>query len=353
MLLSRCRPWLFLSLVTFAVPVVGTSPARAEEVTKQEARALFQEALALVAAGDYATALEKLQRVATFRRTPQVAFYIGVCHEKTGKLVMALGEYRIALADAQSTGAMDVVSEATEAIAKLEPRIPLLTIHKGEGAQTATISVDGKTLGDPAIGKPMPFDPGTRTVIAQAPGYAPFRQEVRLGEGEKASIDITMKRRSGGSAAAGTPPPVPEEKATPSETPSDDATSMTLGPETSSNTLAWVATGVGVVGLGASGYFFYQRNKAISDLDEICGGNRNACPSSLQKIYDDGKRDTLFGNIALGVGAVGVTTGVILFLASSGGSAEQQPKQPDQPGLAVRLAPPGDAWAGLTVDGRF
>jgi hypothetical protein len=352
MLLSRCRPWLLLSLVTFAVPVVGTSPARAEEVTKQEARALFQEALALVAAGDYATALEKLQRVATFRRTPQVAFYIGVCHEKTGKLVMALGEYRIALADAQSTGAADVVSEATEAIAKLEPRIPLLTIHKGEGAQTATISVDGKTLGDPAIGKPMPFDPGTRTVIAQAPGYSPFRQEVRLGEGEKVSIDVAMKRRSGGAVAAGTTTPPPSKEPAPSER-SSDATSMTLDPESGSNTLAWVATGVGVAGLGASGYFFYQRNKAISDLDEICGGNRNACPSSLQKIYDDGKRDTMIGNIALGVGVVGVTTGVILFLASSGSGAEQQPTQPDQPGLAVRLAPPGDAWAGLTVDGRF
>ncbi len=94
--------------------------AQAAELNKEQARALFQEALALVAAADYATALEKLQRVASYKRTPQVEFYIAVCHENMGKLVMALGEYRIAMADASTAAVTDVVSEAAAAIEKLE-----------------------------------------------------------------------------------------------------------------------------------------------------------------------------------------------------------------------------------------
>ncbi len=353
MLRSRSCPWLLCFCVALAAPayVGSATTARADTPTKQEARTLFQEALAHVAAGDHATALGKLERVAAFKRTPQVGFYIGFCHEKLGKLVMALGEYRIALADAQAAGANDVVAEAQEAIARVEPRIPRLTIHRGEGADTASISVDGKPLGDPAIGQPMPFDPGTRVVVAQASGFLPFRQEVRLAEGEKASIEVKMVKRSPGAAVAPTPPAPADPKdngAPPS------SASATLDTEGGSNTLAWVATGIGVVGLGASGYFLMQRSKAISDLDDACAGNRNACPTSMQDTYDNGKRDTMFANIAMGVGAAGLVTGAVLFLTSGGSSSGGELKQPDQPGLSVRVAPPSqDGWAGLRVDGRF
>ena len=349
MILRRSRTWVLATLVAVATVPAGvgmSSHAQAAELTKQQARELFQEALALVAAGDYASALNKLQRVASFKRTPQVVYYIGVCHEKTGKLVMALGEYRIALADARVAGADDVVTEATDAIAKLEPRIPMLTISKGEGAQAATITVDGKDLGDAAIDTPMPFDPGTRVVVAQASGYKPFRKEVKLGDGEKVSVEVTLQKRT---EVAGAVPPTDESSDQP-----EGADTGTIDTEGGSNALAWVATGVGVVGLGASAYFFTQRSKAISDLDEACGSDKNGCPTSMQSTYDDGKQNTMLGNIALGVGVVGVMTGVILFASSASGttSGGEQPTQPEQPSVGVRLSSPG-SWAGLSVDGRF
>lgn len=321
--------------------------AQATELTKDQARSLFQEALALVAAGDYAGALDKLQRVASYKRTPQVLYYIAVCHEKTGKLVMALGEYRIALADAQAIGADDVVTETKAAIENLEPRIPLLTISKGEGAAAATILVDGKEIGDTAVGLPMAFDPGTRVVVAQAPGYKPFRQEVKLAENEKASVEVTLEKRS----VPASPPP----SSSPTGVEDADAsaaidTDAGQGP----NTLAWLSTGVGVVGLGASAYFFSQRSKAISDLDDACGPDKNACPASMQSTYDDGKRDTTLANVTLGVGIVGVATGIILFASSGSAETGEQPQQPKQPGLAWRVVPqsPG-SWAGMSLDGRF
>ena len=351
--LRSTRNWVLASSLALAVPaaVCPAHHAQAAEITKEQARALFQEALALVAAGDYATALDKLQQVASFKRTPQVVYYIAVCHEKTGKLVMALGEYRIALADGQAAGAQDVVDEASAAIKNLEPRIPMLTIDKGEGAAAATILVDGKEIGDAAIGLPMPFDPGTRVVVAQASGYRPFRQEVKLAEGEKTAIEVSLKKRAPGAAVAPTPDSDGDDTA---EDPSASLDTKSL--DEGSNTLAWLTTGVGVVGLGASAYFFSQRSKAISDLDDACGSNKNACPASMESTYDDGKRDTLFANVALGVGVVGVATGIILFATSGSSSTEatEQPKQPDQPGLAWRVVPssPGSV-AGVSLDARF
>ncbi len=355
---SNPAPVLLLFAAAFAAPLatVGT-PAHAQELTKTQARARFQEALALVAAGDYATAFDKLEQVASYKRTPQVVFYIGVCHENMGKLVMALGEYRIALADGKAAGSQDVVSEAKAAIAKLEPRIPLLTITKGKGADAATIMVDGKEVGDAAIGAPMPFDPGTRVVVAQAPSHKPFRQEVKLGQREKVSIEVTLEKRGDGAEAplppAGeAPPPDTNEETSP---PKDGTVSTEDLADADSHTLAWLSTGIGVAGLGASAYFLSKRSQAISDLDEACGSNKNACPASMKSTYDDGKQHTMLANVALGVGVVGVATGIILFASGTGsGPSEEQPKQPDQPGLAWRVVPssPG-SWAGVSFDGRF
>ena len=342
----RCS-WLFAACVLASTPVlVGhVSPVQAEEkaLNTQQARALFQEALALVAAGDYPNALGKLERVASFKRTPQVVFYIAVCHEKMGKLVMALGEYRIAYADAEAAGASDVVSEAKDAITALEPRIPTLALTKGEGSQAAVIRVDGKELGDAILAEPMPFDPGTRVIEASASGYKPYRREVRLEEGKKTSITVTLEPVS-----AAVAPPVTDGR------PAEDKPDPTVGTSdvesASSSTLAWVSMGVGVVSLAASGFFYQRRSKAISDLDDVCGTDKDRCPASAQSTYDAGKRDTMIGNVALGVGVVGVVTGLILF--ASDGSSGEEPAQPKA--ASVRVTPSSQgAWAGMSLDGRF
>lgn len=331
---------------------VVVSDATAAELTVEQARGLFQEARALIAAGDYSNALLKLQQVAMYRRTPQVTYYIGFCREKTGKLLLALGEYRIALADAHATQAQDVVAEATAAIARVEPRISVLTVTKGQGAQTATIAVDGNTLGDPAIGKPMPLDPGTHVLTAQAPGYNPFRRVVTLGEGEHAEFEIMLHERSSksGGQAVSAQAQSPDDGLLSTDKKAD-AVQGKSGNKTL-NILAWVSTGVGVAAFGSSGYFFYKRSQAISDMDKLCNGDRDRCPAESRSTYDTGRLHTLLGNVAIGVGSAGVATGVVLFVLA--GTSKSKPiSQPDQPNVAVRIVTPEQGFTGLTVDGRF
>ncbi len=74
----------------------------------------------------------------------------------------------------------------------------------------------------------------------------------------------------------------------------------------------------------------------------------------MKKTYDTGKRDTLFANVALGVGAAGIVTGALLFIFSGGSQPDNTLTQPDQPGLSFSPQPPPQGgWAGVRMDGRF
>ena len=127
------------------------SHADASAQSKEEldkARAAFREGLALSAANNCAGALVKFKAVAAVKMTPQVAFNIAECEEKLGKLVSALGNYRLAQSAAVGDRkAKDVAANAAPRIASLEDRIPKFTIKRGKGAEAAKVELDGNELG--------------------------------------------------------------------------------------------------------------------------------------------------------------------------------------------------------------
>jgi hypothetical protein len=362
------RGWLLVAALTIvAVPsmLVFAPHAHADpaKLDATRARELFREALALEAAGDYASALSKLQQVASFKTTPQVSFNLGVCHEKLGKLVVALGHYRLALADAEQDPALKkVAAEATRALGELEPKIPSLTLKRGKGADNASVTVDGREVSSAAIGTPMMLDPGTHNVEANADGYQTFKNQVRLDTSEKATLEIVLTpgvsaavippAKSSASAAASTAPPPANASAAPSDIPADvppPASSSSGG--SGLRTAGWIALGVGVVGGITSGIFYAKRSSAVSDLNGMCGADKQSCPASARSTIDDGKSATLLGNVGLTVGAVGLVTGIILLVSAAGG--EEKPAAPPA-SSRIRLIPasPG-TWAGATLDARF
>ena len=109
--------------------------------TRQEldaARKQFQEGMALSAANNCSAALTKFRAVANVKMTAQVAFNIAECEERLGKLVSALGNYRLAASQAQGDPkAKDVASRVADRIDAVEARVPRLTIRRGKGADIA------------------------------------------------------------------------------------------------------------------------------------------------------------------------------------------------------------------------
>lgn len=370
MSLRSSRGWLLVAALTIgAAPsmLVFAPHAHADQakLDATSARELFREALALEAAGDYATALSKLQQVASFKTTPQVSFNLGVCHEKMGKLVVALGHYRLALADAAQDPALKkVAAEATRALGELEPKIPTLTLKRGKGADYATVTVDGREVNSAAVGTPMMLDPGTHNVEASADGFQNFKKQLRLDTSEKATLEIVLApgastpvlppAKSSASAAASTPPPPTSASAAPSDTSAGDVPAPASSSSGGSGlrTAGWIALGVGVIGGITSGVFYAKRSSAISDLNSMCGGDKQNCPAAAHSTIDDGKSATLLGNVGLAVGAVGLVTGIILLASSGGGSEKSAATPPASARIRLIPASPG-TWAGATLDARF
>jgi tetratricopeptide (TPR) repeat protein len=289
------------------------------------ARQKFQKALALQTAGDWAGALALLKEVAEIKTTPQVLFNIALCEENLGQLVAALGDYELAAADARAAGIAAVEAEALQRLERLRTRIPRVRIERGAGASRATVTLGGVELGESALGRDLPIDPGSHEVRAVVPGRAPFVQELRVAEGEVAAVMVEFEPPS-------PPKPAPETE---------------LESGSGQRTFGFVSGGLGLAGLAAAGVFYALRYDAQQDLDALCP-NRTACPAEGRPIAERGQQHTTYGNIALGVGVVGLATAAVLWLTDTSDEEQATSRTARRGFVSVGhpSAPLGATWTG-------
>jgi hypothetical protein len=327
--LRRIAAVFLLSIA--AVPVADAVAAEPTPQQIAKARETFRQGVSLEAANDWAGALSKFEDVAAVRMTPPVRFHIARCKHRLGKLLEALGEYRMAAHEASQSKdpkAPEVYREANEGLAEVEQKIPKLIIIRGKGSEIGSISLDGVALGESSIGKEVPVNPGGHTIEFSAEGKV-NKVVVTLAESETRKIDLIQEvAEPAAKPSASAPPPPPPPSAAP---PSGH------GP------WPWVAYGVGGASLIASGIFYALRSSAISDLESKCEGNK--CPASLQDTSDKGKTYTTVANVTLGIGIVGLAAGTILLL-TTGGKTEAPPKNETSSRTRLNLIVSGTGNAG-------
>ena len=152
------------SILAALVVSLAASGARADDAADlRRARERFKEGAALQAAGDFARALEAYKDVAQIKSTAQVRFNIATCEEKTGDYIRAMGSYRLALTEATKSNAKDIEKAVHQALADLEPRIPMLLVKRGDGAGVAEVTLDGRALANPLHRRRVPREPGAPT----------------------------------------------------------------------------------------------------------------------------------------------------------------------------------------------
>ncbi|WP_437819253.1 PEGA domain-containing protein [Sorangium sp. So ce1078] len=346
-----------LAAAALGAALLAAPPAGAQ--TKEElaaARVLFQEGVALSAANNCAAALAKFQEVANVRRTPQVLFNIAECEARLGKLVSALGNYRIAASAAEGDPrANDVTANVGARIEDLEARIPRLAIRRGDGALTATILLDGSALGASEMSGDIPVDPGPHVVTARIGDREVARETITLEERDAKIVEITIAEPPAAPPPAGELPPVAS---------ADAPASGAAAAAPPSKVPGLVVLGAGIASVAVGGVFLGLRGGTLTDLDALCGGDRS-CPPSARPIADRGRLYTGVAEAAIGLGVAGVAAGIVLLATSSGGAAE-----PDARARAARAAgrrgagegvrraevlprAPGADLAGLSVAGRF
>jgi hypothetical protein len=199
-------------------------------------------------------------------------------------------------------------------------------------AQLATVSVEIEAralVGDQEVGplrsaEPAVVAPGPVTVRLETPnGVTEEQIEVSAGEDKVLALQ----------------PPAPAPVATSTEAP---AAPPPPPSGIDQKVLAYVFGGVGVVGFATFGVFGMLNNQKYDDLKSSCDPN-GICPASLSDTGETGRMYQTLANVGLGVGAVGLVTGLTLFL-----TAPSDPTSEASRGPRIAVGP-----GSVRVDGRF
>jgi len=111
---------------------------------------------------------------------------LAFCHEGEGRTATAWAEYNDALTQARRDGRPEREQFASDRLRGLSSKLMLLAITLAPGAEVPglEVSLDGAVVGAAALGAASPVDPGTHTLAARAPGFAPWSAEVRVATGD-------------------------------------------------------------------------------------------------------------------------------------------------------------------------
>ena len=200
----------------------------------------------------------------------------------------------------------------------------------------------GDELPVAALGEPLPVDPGSVEIMAEAPGFQTERRTVVLGEGETTDVVIALQR-----SPATVPVSAPLHEQSPFAQGRDDAsTKLGLAPAsrqasgprpwTARKTAAVVVFGTGVLALGPAG---------ASALEER-GKMADASPYAPPRINAGSRESTSLARrvvilhaalVSLGVGAVLVGAGLYLLVTG-------QSSQPATVGAGLSSLLIGGQW---------
>jgi len=285
-----------------------------------EARSLFSEALSQEAAGDWAGALEKMQKVARVKLTPQVRYHLARCKEHLGRHTEALGEYRLAEAEAKKADAPEL-EEISRAREDLESRVPKLVVTLPAKAAGARVTLDGVELGPSQLGNEIPVNPGRHRLVAKL-GDREWQKRFKAVEGRIAEVNLKPPSGKGDASAE------------------DERGDAKPAAGEGGSSLPWIAAGVGAVGLIGAGVFYGLHIGAENELETSCRGS--VCPESAKETQESSDRYRVLSQVSLGVGAVGLGAATILWLTGGSSSEEKASARigvaPSGRGVAVRAS---------------
>ncbi|HEU4578835.1 MAG TPA: hypothetical protein VFS67_11310 [Polyangiaceae bacterium] len=206
-------------------------------------------------------------------------------------------------------------------------------------SQAVSLKIDGREVPDPLSGKAINLDPGKHELVLERPGAEPITRTILAQQGvQNRSVEIRLASAS---------------------LPGDGSSSVDLDSAGSASsptrTAAYVAWGVGAVGLGAFAVLGTLARTDKDRFEEECA-NQTSIPANvrpgvcLDTTLDDRKstyeREEVMADVGLLTGIIGAATGTVLFILSKDDSAPA--KSDDSASLHLDVSPTlGGAWAGV------
>ena len=300
-------------MAAFVASLVGGPASRAQPSSSARdqvtAAALFLEARALLAQGDYANACSKLSASLDLFATVSTRLNVAKCHEHEGKLSAAWLDYKVALVLNRETKEtvrwQELEKSARDGLAALEPRLPRLRIVISAPPLGLRVTRDGQELPAAALGDALPVDPGPHDVEATAPGFERVKQTVTLTEGLTAELSLALMPLP--------PPPVafapaPPAGPSPPRAPSEGSRVRKVG-------------GLTLVGVGGAGLLVGTVAGALAitqyrSLSPNCPGDACFGRSSYQSPVDAYQTKALVSNFGFIAGVAAMGAGIVLLVTA-------------------------------------
>lgn len=305
-------------LTSLGVARVAGAQAPSNSVAAQ---ALFDDARRLMANGKYDEACPKLVESERLDAGAGTLLNLADCHQHQGRIATAWSEFLEAAAVSKSNGETAREQAARQLAAALTSRLSYITIDVAAGQIPGfQMTRDGAIVGEAQWGTPIPADPGDHLVAASAPGRQPWRANVTVRPGDATTAEIAVPllgpERAASPVAASATPAVPT-----------DVTAVSAPPAAgfgTQRTLALVAGGVGVVGVGLGTVFGFVSKSKHDDAEHHCVGS--VCRD--QAGVDLKSQAITAGNVATVafiVGGVALAGGAVLwFTAHANGESQAQ-----------------------------
>jgi len=329
------------SRVVLATVLASASAAAEPSATdKTLAQSLFDEGKELMRTRKYEAACPKFAESQRIDPSSGTLLNLALCHEQQGKVAAAWSEFKDALSDAKRDGRSDRVAGAEEHIAALKPKLPWLTLTVATAVENEDLKLDGVSVGKAAWGTKLAVDPGNHELLAEAPGYEPWKTSFTSTQGEEQKVSVPALERS---------PEAPAEPAAPAAT---TATEKDVVPTKGSakHTIGWVAVGTGVAALGVGSYFGVRSLSKRKESDKYCPTD-TTCTDEGVALNNQAQTAAWLCNIGVGLGIAGVGIGTYLLLQDDGPPKSARAfSGPRSVAVTTRVLPGG---AGVSVDGSF
>lgn len=330
----------FLTVVVLSSATVGAAGDTAA------ARMQFEKGYALREQGKCDEAILHLKESVRLDPTnPKVFMNMADCEERLGRLSAAEADFVSAKNLAHAQHLDDVFNEAERRIARVESRMPKLSIRLATDAPADTIVIkDGVELGRISLGTPLPTDPGSHTILARS-GTTSKSYDLSLAEGESKQIEVSP----------GIPTAGPSERhpvsVHPNPTPAASASTSFEQVQTEpaegvgSRVPTIVAGGVGLAGAAVGIIFGLKAMSKSNDAENACpaAGCPNPAHAAFESLREDATRAKTTATIGFLVGGVGFLTAAALIL--TGGSPSRS-----EPTVSLGL---GGNHADVMIQGRW
>jgi len=239
---------------------LAAAPAAAQAEDQAAARVLFAEGRRLMKEGQYEQACPKLEAASKLHPGSGVRLNLADCFEHIGRIASAWAEFGEAAAVAKQSNRSEDELEAHKRQAALEPRLSRVLIRVTRSVDGLVVKRDGRIIDRGAWDTPLPVDPGNVALTAEAAGYAPWSQSIKITAPGTTNVVIPALAQLEGTTA--TPAPTEPHEKPPSWW-------------TGRRALGVAMTGAGVVGAAVGGVLALSAKSQYNTAENESGAARH------------------------------------------------------------------------------